>query len=253
MKQMAIYVVSHKEIDSEFPEGYKTIIVNADVNKVEGDYYDNIGDNISSKNSSYCELTALYWLWKNSKDDFIGIDHYRRFFMDGDGLLSPEKAAEIVKDGNVIVPKIETFGQSIGTKYWATSGYKSDLKVIRESIAKYSPEYCRDYDTIMSQNKLHCYNMLVMNKKMYNDYCEWLFNVLAIVEDALDKQHKGADSRKGYYKRVYGFMSERLLNVYLLHNNINTVELPIKFTGLKTSFAQKVGMKLVKMKDKYLG
>lgn len=62
MKQMAIYVVSHKEIDSEFPEGYKTIIVNADVNKVEGDYYDNIGDNISSKNSSYCELTALYWL-----------------------------------------------------------------------------------------------------------------------------------------------------------------------------------------------
>jgi hypothetical protein len=252
MKQMAIYVVSHKKIDDKFPEGYRTIIVDANVNKVTGDCYDNIGDNISSKNGSYCELTALYWLWKNSKDDYIGIDHYRRFFMNGDNLLSAGKAAEIVKNGTVIVPKIEKFGQNIGTKYWTTSGYKSDLTVIREAISKYSPEYSHDYDVIMNQNKLHCYNMLVMNKEMYDAYCEWLFNVLTIVEAKLDAQHRGADDRNGYYRRVYGFMSERLLNVYLLHNRINIIELPVKFTGQQPNFVNRVRTKLSKLKDKYL-
>lgn len=41
---------------------------------------DNIGDNISFKNKSYCELTAHYYVLKNLDFDYAGLMHYRRIF-----------------------------------------------------------------------------------------------------------------------------------------------------------------------------
>lgn len=41
---------------------------------------DNVGDNISQKRLSFCELTVQYWAWKNVEADYYGLCHYRRFF-----------------------------------------------------------------------------------------------------------------------------------------------------------------------------
>lgn len=79
---MAMYIITHKKIEYSVPQGYFKLFVGAKNKEInlKGYFRDDVGENISSKNSSYCELTGLYWLWKNCKDDYIGLCHYRRFF-----------------------------------------------------------------------------------------------------------------------------------------------------------------------------
>ena len=81
-----MYVITHKEYDYLKPEGYIPLLVGADFNKNTANYLqDNIGDNISSKNKYFCELTGIYWLDKNlESNENIGISHYRRYFYDPD-------------------------------------------------------------------------------------------------------------------------------------------------------------------------
>lgn len=78
MNKTQILGVTHKEY--QFPKDalYTPIQVNAQKNKDLGYLKDNEGDNISFKNNNYCELTAMYWAWKNLSCDIIGINHYRR-------------------------------------------------------------------------------------------------------------------------------------------------------------------------------
>ena len=75
------YIITHKKFQVPDLEEYIPIQVGAEGKQDLGYLKDNSGDNISSKNSNYCELTGMYWVWKNDKDsDIIGISHYRRYF-----------------------------------------------------------------------------------------------------------------------------------------------------------------------------
>lgn len=224
MKKISMYEVTHKKVNY-IPKGRTPILVGNSEN-IENYLMDNTEDNISFKNKNFCELTAMYWIWKNdNKSDYISIEHYRRFFLDK-LLLKPisyKKIQKILKKYDVVVTKEYVFKESI-REYYKKHHCESDLNAIEDSINRLYPDYLNVYNEVLNGNKTSMCNMIIMNEKNYNKYCEWLFNILFDVE-----KHITLDDRNDYQKRVFGFMSERLQNVWIKYNNLNVKRLPIYY------------------------
>ena len=105
-------------------------------NKFENMYQDNIGDNISTLNPHYCELTGQYWVWKNMCDyEYIGFFHDRRYLSFNKDLnnthnkyelsmgsideytidqlgLHEENMIKIIKENDIIVPLAVDFKEA---------------------------------------------------------------------------------------------------------------------------------------------
>lgn len=227
---MTIYVITHKAINSDYPINYQKMLVGA-FNKKHGDntyVYDDQGDNISWKNPNYCELTGLYSIWKNSQDDIVGLVHYRRFFTKNRFSVSTKyfydnKTIEkIFKCKDIIVgERVYSNTQNIKCDY-STFHYAKDWDTLKEVIRKYYPSYYSDFLMIEEQNWFYPYNMLIGQKQLVDDYCEWLFNILSLVETSVDLNDYSKQQA-----RIFGFMSERLLALWIIHNNINAFEAPV--------------------------
>ena len=139
-KKIQIYVVSHSEHDIKDIEAndiYVPLFVGRAGKDNLGFLSDDTGDNISDKNSSYCELTGLYWIWKNSTADVIGLAHYRRYFAKWKfgKRLERKDIEEILKDYDIISLRFQLkleghglLGSSFLDKSFAVkSGEKFDL------------------------------------------------------------------------------------------------------------------------------
>ena len=171
------------------------------------DLSDEKGDNISNLNRQYCELTALYWIWKHCTEDYIGISHYRRRFdIDNSNI---ENISACKADIIVTVPVINTAG--VGQQYCITHS-EADWNIVREEVHKHSPEYDRSLEIVEKQIYFHAYNMFIMRREIMNEFCDWLFPILFSCTERIGVK---ADS---YQNRYPGFISERLLNVFLYQN-----------------------------------
>jgi hypothetical protein len=224
MNNLKMYMVTHKNIDY-IPKGRIPIFVGKGDNS--GSYMtDDSGENISEKNRNYCELTALYWIWKNDHEsEYVSIEHYRRFFMNAKSIIpaiaEPEEIKKIMKTYDVITSRYYDFGISI-KEYYKQRHYLSDIEAAQEGIRKYYPEYLEAFDLVFDGKRIPMFNMLVMPKKLFDEYCEWLFKILFFAEETID-----LSNRTEYQKRAYGFMAERLLEVWLTYKNLKVKRNPI--------------------------
>lgn len=231
-----ILVVTHKNFDfplssRETKEIYKPILVGNHDLKInyENFYLDNSGENIANKNKNYCELTAQYWAYKNLSADIFGLVHYRRYFFSSDkkSILSSSEIKDIIKSDEVIVPKAEFLWGDTVWSHYERNHHINDLIVVRKIIRNNYPEYLYDFDKVMNNRKLYMYNMFIMNKFDFKEYSDWLFSILKKCECEIYENISDYDS---YQERVFGFLSERLLNVWLLHNNKKIIEIPVEYT-----------------------
>lgn len=230
-KDLNLYVVTHKEV-TYLPEGRTFLGVGKNKSIPNVSYYDNQGENITEKNESFCELTALYWMWKNVSSEYVGLEHYRRFFCKKNSffkpkVISPQKIEKILCQKDCIVSQKFKFKEGLYT-YYKENHYASDLDICRSIIVSKFPECIYAYDTVINGKYAVMCNMFVMKKALLNEYCEWLFTILFEVEKQID-----ISNRDAYQKRVFGFLSERLFNVWLYYKQLKLYHLPIYFPDEK--------------------
>jgi len=168
---------------------------------------DDKGDNISGKNRQYCELTVMYWIWKNTDSEYIGLSHYRRRFdfEDDDIALIKDKDVDCV----LTIPMINV----PDVRYMYGKNHDaSDWEVMVDVVNKMYPEYLQSLSVVGKSNYYVPYNMFVMKRNVFNDYCEWLFPILGECEEIMGQKNDV------YQNRYIGFLAERLMTAYIYHH-----------------------------------
>lgn len=223
-----IYVVTHKNIEL-YPtlkeKGYELINVGSASNECCAS--DNTGDNISNKNANYCELTAFYWIWKNTDSYIKGFCHYRRYLTNHTFKFKPKKVISVVQatkklnkyEKAIIVPE-RKYLSITNKELYLQCGYEKDLNNLRSVIEKKYPSYLSAYDKALSSNNGYLTNMMIAKKEIYDSYCQWLFDVLGELEKITDLSNYSAQEA-----RIYGYLSERLLDVWIKVNHIKPIEM----------------------------
>ena len=230
-----VYTVTHtSDIPSDkIKKPYILIQAGSALAEPLGYQTDDSGDNISEKNPKYCELTALYWIWKNDKtSNIVGMTHYRRFFYiynlfsNTKRMLNQNDILKYLDEYDIILPDKQHFGPYTVKKQFAEAhgAHKEDktnLMKCREIINKICPKYTSSFDEVMEQHSLYCYNMFITRKEIFDQYMSWLFGILDKAEEIIDLSiyDNLPLNERNYQYRVYGFLAERLFNVWLCQNS----------------------------------
>ena len=236
-----IIVVTHKEYNMPNDKIYTPICVGPNKGAIGKYIADDSGENIADKNQSYCELTALYWAWKNLNYDILGMVHYRRYFVDGkikkkDYILSEEQIKNYLTQYDAIVAKHRVYIESLKDHYincqrGKEKGARRQLQIVGEVIAEIAPDYKKVYFEHMNGKTGHMFNMFIMKKEDVDAYCNWLFPILFEVEKRIWEEHVE-------HERIMGGLAEFLLDIWLIVNRKKVIEKHIVEDGY--SFFQKV-------------
>ena len=229
-----IIIATHKKYEMPKDDMYLPLHVGAE-GKVDennrpldlGYQKDNTGENISELNASYCELTGLYWAWKNLDEDFIGLSHYRRHFCikkskrDFENVLSYKEIEPYLDSIRVFVPQKRKYYIESLYSHYAHTHYAEHLDVVREIIQKDYPSYLKSFDKIVKQTSGYMFNMMIMQRDLLDGYCTWLFDILFKAGKKINVGNENV-----FQGRFYGRISEIIFNV-LLDEQIQSGKLKI--------------------------
>jgi len=224
---MRIFVAAHARFDGmeDLPLPYTVMQVGAAGTPRFTPVGDDTGENISLMNPYFCELTALFWMWKNADDDILGLCHYRRYLSSRPldrrcrkRLTAPE-IGEALKTHDIILPRAVSLGRRSMLRQYAAAHREGDLLLAREAIEALYPAYVASFDEAMQSHTMHQCNMLIARREVIFSYAAWLFPILHYVWE----KTQTADGEP-MPPRTLGYLGERLLNVFVRHNRLRVCE-----------------------------
>ena len=245
MSKISMYVLTHKKFEVPQDNMYVPILNGAISHDDDFGYLrDDSGDNISSLNNLYAEMTGEYWVWKNSDVDVVGFCHYRRYFTKNIFLkkLERQDIEEILNEHDIILPNKVHLGMSNiddikkSRKYLDYGPYIEEYCKLRDVLEKYYPEDLSYYDELLNGKECYWFNMFICKKELADDYFHWVFDILKKMETEIDFEKYPENQR-----RILGFFSERLINIYVKKNQLKVKEKPLLLSDRKFPLLYVIG------------
>lgn len=223
-----IYIITHKKIPISYDDNlYYPIQVGKKFTNLELNYQtDDVNENISEKNKNYCELTGIYWILKNRNlEDYIGICHYRRYFVKklSNKLIDEKYINKNMKKYDIILPKRFFFKYSMWDNYFKNgNGKEADLIKLKKIIEEDYPELLSTFNKVLDRKSGSYCNMFIMKRKDFEEYHNWLFEILGKLEKITDLSNYTKEEA-----RIYGYLSELLINVWVEYKSLK-----VKYTKI---------------------
>jgi hypothetical protein len=208
----------------------------------EGMLSDATGDNISALNPYYNELTALYWIWKNTDDPWVGLYHYRRvlafkydktwadpfgFNIDAsdfvfDYFFNDEQFSaltDLMSVSDIVMPRMRVIEGTVADHYRRVHDADS-WQVFGQVLHEMRPDLAPYLVLFERTNLSTAFNMFVMRRDTFNHYCSDLFAVI-------NEVFRRIGPREDFYlKRYPGFLAERFLTLWMRVNVLRVAEVP---------------------------
>jgi hypothetical protein len=185
-------------------------------------------------NPRFCELTGIYWAWKNIVADYVGFVHYRRHFTAKSfvqrfhknrytQIISENELCTILKEYDLILPKPRRYYiESLYSHYaHLPYAYEKDIQILRQVLEEQTPEYIEAFDKVMHCSHAHMFNAFIMKQEIFHAYCEWLFPILFEVDRRIDSSNYTPREA-----RVIGYLAEFMLDIWNEKQRIQYYELP---------------------------
>ena len=242
MSNIKIFICAHKEVSLPQHPYFLPIQAGAALrDHIDGYQPDDEGDNISIKNPHFCELTCHYWAWKNLKDvNIVGLNHYRRYFdftrkwtqfsADKHFIATEDFLKQayqfpdidnILQKYDIVLPVARHWRVS-NTQQYGEYHIAKDWEMLRQIIKERSPQYIPAFEKTMDHSNISVgYNMFITHWKHFDAYSKWLFDILFEVE------HRVPPIDDPIQSRIYGYMSERLINVFCEHYHLRIKHIPL--------------------------
>ncbi len=226
---ITIFTITHVPFTPPQDSVYVPLQVGRALHDDYGYQGDDTGDNISVKNPLYSELTGLYWIWKNyTGADYLGLCHYRRYFLNKAGeLMTASDYMDIFSRYDVIIARPTSGDYDYRTVYGRSHDIRN-LELTGDVIQELYPAYYETFQSVITGSLCYVGNLFAAPKALFDAYCEWLFHIFFVLEKRID-----VSSYDDYHKRVFGFLSEQLLMVWIKYNQLSCYEAPYSLSQEK--------------------
>ena len=219
------YVITHRDFPITQDDLYKPLCVGGF--RKDGWLCASDGNNIEQYNDRINEATGMYWIWKNTDSEYVGMSHYRRYFNNCGHRLDRIGIEDILTvDGYDIILAPIRLGWSVRENL--RQAVDDDLcdqgiTVFLRGIQEKHPEYVDAFNKVMNNDRMYICNMFVTRREIFNKYCEWLFSFLTEAADLIDVEYE-----YGFRRRTAGYLAETMMTVWMEKQDLRVYEMPLE-------------------------